>query len=90
MTLRLQGNSRYNEDMNKFSKAIDSIENEKIKNEALDLLRKLQNEARNIDMSHERLFVSAQSSRTDALASSRKNLITFRKKLEKLLSGLSR
>ena len=87
---KIQENSRYLEDIQKFLQAIDSIENEKIKNEALDLLRKLQNEVSNIDASHERLFVSAQGSRTDALASSRKNLITFRKKLEKLLSGLSR
>lgn len=90
MTLKLQGNSRYNQDMMKFSETIDSIENEKIKNQALDLLRKLQNETRNIDTSHERLFVSAQSSRTDALVSSRKNLITFRKELEKLLSRYDR
>lgn len=87
MLPRIQDNPRYIEDINRFSSAIEKIENEKLKLEAKNLLGKLINEVKYLDNTQVDLFFSKHSTRTGMAEDLRKNLAGYRKKLEKLLSS---
>lgn len=88
MTLpKIQENSRYIAEVQKFSASIDKIENEKIKLEAMDVLDKLIKEVKYLDRLQETIFYSKQN-RT-SLEDSKSNIISYRKKLEKLTNRYS-
>lgn len=87
MLPKIQDNPRYIEDIKRFNSAIEKVENEKIKLEATNLLNKLVNEVKYLDNTQVDLFFSKHSTRTGMAEDLRKNLIGYRKKLEKLLSS---
>lgn len=88
MTLpKIQENSRYMAEIERFSLSIDKIENEKIKLEAVGVLDKLIKEVKYLDRLQETIFYSKQN-RT-SLDDSKNNIISYRKKLEKLTSRYS-
>ncbi len=81
---KIQENSRYLEDIQKFLKAIEKVENEKTKVQAINILSKLINEAKYIDNFQESLIFS-KPNKTISNVESRKNIIEYRKQLDKLL-----
>lgn len=86
MLSKIQKNIRYIEDITKFSKAINLIEDETVKIEATNVLKKLQNEAKYLDNSHEDVHFLKQSANIPKINSSKENIIALKQKLEKLLS----
>ena len=81
---KIQENSRYLEDIQKFLKAIENVNNEKTKFEAVNILGKLINEIKYIDSFQESLVFS-KPNKTTSTKESRKNIIAYRKQLDKLL-----
>lgn len=88
MTLpKIQESTRYITDLERFSKSIDKIENEKIKLEAIGILDKLIKEVKYMDNVQETIFYSKQNK--TSLEDSKNNIISYRKKLEKIANKYS-
>lgn len=87
MLPKIQDNPAFIKDIERFTTAISKVDDEKKKIEANNMLNKLINEVKYLDSTQENFFFAKNSIRTGMSDDLRKNLLSYRKKLEKLLSS---
>jgi hypothetical protein len=83
----LQNNLRFQQEHQNFTDKINQISNEKVKVEALRLLRELVAEVKRIDHGHQEL--NFQKQLPDGIDLTRNKLVKIRKQLVKILSESS-
>lgn len=87
MIPKIQNNPAFINDVERFSAAIAKIDDEKKRLEANNVLNKLVNEVKYLDNRQEDFFFTKTAVRSNTNDDLRKNLLAYRKKLEKLLSS---
>jgi len=78
--MKLKDSAKFKEDLARYQKDIAEIENESVKQECTDLLIKFVDSVHAIDFHHDAIFTAKRL--PEALAESRNNLASAKKKLE--------
>jgi hypothetical protein len=80
--LELIKSQRFQEEYQTYQSKIEKISNEDVRNQATMLLKTLVNEIKNLDIQHQDMF--SGNKMPMGLSDSRSNVVTIRKKLDKL------
>lgn len=86
--MKLRDNPKFKEDLNRYQQEILEVADERLKTELKDLLLMFTREAAAIDMHHDTLLLNGRM--PTAVADSRSNLASIKKKLDAKLSSISK